>query len=94
MFERMYVCLEACKSTFPYTCRPLIGLDACFLKGDYGGQLMAAVGKDGNNQIFPIAYAVVEADKKFLAMVYKIASRRPTKYFTKNICIHLRPAEG
>ncbi|WJX13299.1 hypothetical protein P8452_03700 [Trifolium repens] len=37
---------------------------------------------------------VVEADKKFLAMVYKIASRRPTKYFTKNICIHLRPAEG
>jgi hypothetical protein len=64
MFERMYVCLEACKSAFSYTCRPLIGLDACFLKGDYGGQLMAAVGKDGNNQIFPIAYAVVEAETK------------------------------
>jgi hypothetical protein len=64
MFERMYVCLEACKSAFSYTCRPLIGLDACFFKGDYGGQLMAAVGKDGNNQIFPIAYAVVEAETK------------------------------
>ncbi|XP_058783131.1 uncharacterized protein LOC131657786 [Vicia villosa] len=43
---------------------PLTGLDACFLKGGYGGQLMAAVGSDGNNQIFPIANAVVEAETK------------------------------
>jgi hypothetical protein len=40
------------------------GLDACFLKGEYGGQLMAAVGKDGNNQMIPIAYAVVEAETR------------------------------
>ncbi|PNX99504.1 hypothetical protein L195_g022770 [Trifolium pratense] len=64
IFERIYVCLEACKAGFAYTCRPLIGLDACFLKGDFGGQLMAAVGKDGNNKMFPIAYAVVEAETK------------------------------
>ncbi|XP_058784836.1 uncharacterized protein LOC131659698 [Vicia villosa] len=62
VFERIYICLESCKVAFAKTCRPLIGLDACFLKGDYGGQLMAAVGRDGNNQIFPIAYAVVEAE--------------------------------
>ncbi|XP_058741093.1 uncharacterized protein LOC131613441 [Vicia villosa] len=61
VFERIYVCLEACKYGFAMYCRPLIGLDACFLKGDFGGQLMAAVGRDGNNRIFPIAYAVVEA---------------------------------
>ncbi|KAI5397952.1 hypothetical protein KIW84_063676 [Lathyrus oleraceus] len=35
---------------------PLIILGACFLKGDYGGQLMAAVGMDGNNKIYHIAY--------------------------------------
>jgi hypothetical protein len=35
VFERIYVCLEACKAGFAYTCRPLIGLDACFLKGDF-----------------------------------------------------------
>ncbi|XP_058783420.1 uncharacterized protein LOC131658103 [Vicia villosa] len=58
VFERIYVCLEACKAAFSYTCRPLIGLDACFLKGEFGGQLMTAVGQDGNNQIYPIAYAV------------------------------------
>jgi hypothetical protein len=64
VFERIYICLEACKAAFSYTCRPLIGLDACFLKGEHGGQLMAAVGKDGNNQMFPIAYAVVEAETR------------------------------
>ncbi|XP_058759822.1 uncharacterized protein LOC131633127 [Vicia villosa] len=44
--------------------KPLVGLDACFLKGETGGQLMSAVGRDANNQIYPIAYAVVEAETK------------------------------
>ncbi|XP_057435394.1 uncharacterized protein LOC130728074 [Lotus japonicus] len=64
VFERIYVCLAACKRAFATTCRPLIGLDGCFLKGVYGGQLLTAVGKDGNNQMYPIAYAVVEAETK------------------------------
>ncbi|XP_058753082.1 uncharacterized protein LOC131626267 [Vicia villosa] len=59
VFERIYVCLEACIYGFGKFCRPFIGLDACFLKGDFGGQLVAAVGRDGNNQIFLIAYVVV-----------------------------------
>ena len=63
-FERIYICLDACKSGFAKYCRPIIGLDACFLKGDYGGQLMSAIGRDANNQIYPIAYAVVEAETK------------------------------
>ncbi|KAL0352363.1 UNVERIFIED_CONTAM: hypothetical protein Scaly_1625000 [Sesamum calycinum] len=45
-------------------CRPIIGLDACFLKGPFGGQLMAAIGRDGNNQMFPLAMAVVECECK------------------------------
>jgi len=49
VFERIYVCLEACTSAFATTYRPLIGLDECFLKGEYGGQLLFVVGKDGNN---------------------------------------------
>ncbi|XP_074346686.1 uncharacterized protein LOC141685490 [Apium graveolens] len=43
-------------------CRPVIGLDGCFLKTVTGGQLLAAVRRDGNNQIFPICYAVVESE--------------------------------
>ena len=64
VFERIYVCLEGCKAAFATICRPLIGLDACFLKGDFGGQLISAVGKDGNNKMMPIAFAVVEAETK------------------------------
>lgn len=64
VFERIYICLEACKAAFATTCRPLIDLDACFLKGEHGGQLMAAVGKDGNNQMMPIAYVVVESETR------------------------------
>ena len=62
IFERIYVCLEASKSAFATTCRPLIGLDGCFVKGEYGGQLLSAIGKDRNNQTFPIAYVVVESE--------------------------------
>jgi len=64
VFSRMYVCLNACKIAFARHCRPLIGLDGCFLKGRYGGQLLTVMGKDGNNQMIPIAFAIVEAETK------------------------------
>jgi len=64
LFERMYVCFNESKSAFVGTCRPLIGLDGCFLKGRYAGHLLSAIGKDGNNQMMPIAFAVVEAETK------------------------------
>ncbi|XVF65088.1 hypothetical protein PTKIN_Ptkin09bG0218700 [Pterospermum kingtungense] len=59
VFDRMYICFEALKRGFLEGCRPIIGLDGCFLKGLVKGQLLVAVGKDGNNQMFPIAWAVV-----------------------------------
>jgi hypothetical protein len=43
---------------------PIIGLDSCFLKGYYGGQLLTAIGTDPNDQMLPIAYAVVEGETK------------------------------
>lgn len=42
----------------------MIGLDGCFLKGYYGGQLLSAVGQDANNQFYVIAYVVVDAETK------------------------------
>lgn len=45
--------------------RRCIGLDGCFLKGVCRGQLLVAVCKDGNNQMLPIAWAVVEVENKF-----------------------------
>jgi hypothetical protein len=45
-FQRLYVSLAAMKNGFREGCRPVVGVDACFLKGHYKGQLMAAVGRD------------------------------------------------
>ncbi|XP_061364293.1 uncharacterized protein LOC133307755 [Gastrolobium bilobum] len=64
IFDRMYICLDACKKGFKAGCRPLIGLDGCFLKGYYGGQLLSAVGEDANKQFYVIAYVVVDSETK------------------------------
>ncbi|XP_059454997.1 uncharacterized protein LOC132185210 [Corylus avellana] len=63
-FQRMYICLDACKKGFKHGCWPIICLDACHLKGEYVGQLLCAIGKDGNDHMFPIAFAVAEAETK------------------------------
>ena len=49
VFRRMFVCLDACKRGWKAGCRPIIGLDGCFLKGVCKGQLIFAVGIDGND---------------------------------------------
>ncbi|KAL8514876.1 hypothetical protein ACS0TY_013818 [Phlomoides rotata] len=61
-FDRMYMCLNAVKQGFLIGCRPLIGVDGCHLRGPHQGVLLSAVGVDPNNNIFPIAYAVVSKE--------------------------------
>ena len=63
LFQRLYVYLDACKKGF-VACRPFIGVDACHLKGHYGDQLMTAVVTDLNDQLFPLAFSVVEVETK------------------------------
>lgn len=61
-FFRLYVCFHAQNETWKTTCRRIIGLDGAFLKWDIKGHLLAAVGRDGDNRIVPIALAVVEVE--------------------------------
>ncbi|KAL3644998.1 hypothetical protein CASFOL_010178 [Castilleja foliolosa] len=62
VFDRMYVCFKALKVGFLAGCRRLVGVDGCHLKGPHGGILLTAVGFDPNNNIYPIAYAVVGSE--------------------------------
>ncbi|KAL4318980.1 hypothetical protein GQ457_18G014420 [Hibiscus cannabinus] len=62
LFQRMYVCLQACKNGFIQGCRRIICVDGCYLKGYFQGYLLAAVGIDANDGIYPIAYAAVESE--------------------------------
>ncbi|KAL7168830.1 hypothetical protein ACSBR2_033958 [Camellia fascicularis] len=64
VFKRLYIRLEAQKQGFVQGCRPVVRLYVCFLKGIYGGQLLAAIGLDRNDNMFPIAIVVVEAECK------------------------------
>ncbi|XP_062074891.1 uncharacterized protein LOC133778892 [Humulus lupulus] len=84
-FQRIYICLKACRDGWLGGCRPLIGLDGYFLKGYCRGILLAAVGIDGNNSMFPIAYCVAEKENTevwtwFLELLKAdIGSLSPTK---------------
>ncbi|KAH9622115.1 hypothetical protein KSS87_021471 [Heliosperma pusillum] len=64
VFKRMYMCLDACKKGFLAGCRPIIGVDGCHLKGPYPGQLLTAVSKDVNCNIYPLAWAIVEVENR------------------------------
>ncbi|GKA59125.1 mutator type transposase [Tanacetum coccineum] len=44
--------------------RDSLGLDGAFMKGPFPGQVLVAVGLDSNNGIYPLAYALVEAESK------------------------------
>lgn len=62
-FQRFYICFSACKEGFKSGCRRIVGVDGCWLKGPmYGTQLLTAIGLDPNNNIYPIAYAIVEKE--------------------------------
>ena len=63
-FKRLYICFDSRAHGFLVGCRPVIGLDGCFLKTETKGQLLSAVGRDRNNQMFPIAWAVVEGENQ------------------------------
>ena len=62
VFQRLYVCFEGVKLGWLEGCRRVLAVDSCFLKIFLGGQLMCAVGRDGNDQMYPVAWAVVEGE--------------------------------
>ncbi|KAL2245754.1 UNVERIFIED_CONTAM: hypothetical protein Sindi_2843600 [Sesamum indicum] len=63
-FSKFYVCFSAMKIGFKEGCRKIIGVDGCHLKGPHGGILLTAVGVDPNNNLYPIAYAVVNTESR------------------------------
>jgi hypothetical protein len=62
IFGMMYVCLDALKKGFMAGCRKVIGLDGCFFKGSTNGELLCAIGRDANNQMYLVAWAVVDKE--------------------------------
>ena len=59
--DRIFWLFAQTKQAFQY-CRPVISIDGTFLIGQYTGTLLIAVASDANNQIIPIAYALVKSE--------------------------------
>ncbi|XP_021766110.1 uncharacterized protein LOC110730595 [Chenopodium quinoa] len=62
VFQRLFVCFDVGKKGWLAGCRRLLCVDVCFLKTFLGGQLLVAAGRDANDQMYPVAWAVVEGE--------------------------------
>nr|KAJ0207820.1 hypothetical protein LSAT_V11C500238610 [Lactuca sativa] len=62
MFKRIYVYLGSLKLVFKVGLRDFLGLDGDFMKGPYPGHVFTVVGLDSTNGIYPLAYAITEAE--------------------------------
>uniref|UniRef100_A0ACD5VYI4 Uncharacterized protein n=1 Tax=Avena sativa TaxID=4498 RepID=A0ACD5VYI4_AVESA len=61
-FHGMFYCINGTKEGFLNGCRPFIGLDGCFVKLTTGQEILAATGRDGNNNIYPFAFGLVDKE--------------------------------
>lgn len=61
-FHRLFISFHASISGFQQGCRPLLFLDTTPLNSKYQGTLLAATSVDGDDGIFPVAFAVVDAE--------------------------------
>ena len=60
----MYIRYNAQKLGFLGGCKPIIGLDGCYLKGRFGGQILSTIARDANDNIFTVSFVVVEQKNK------------------------------
>ncbi|XP_058784277.1 uncharacterized protein LOC131659052 [Vicia villosa] len=61
IFHRLFWAFQPCIRGFAY-CKPILQIDGNCLYGKYKGTLLMDVAQDGNNNIFPVAFAIVEGE--------------------------------
>ncbi|KAL0557176.1 hypothetical protein IC582_005694 [Cucumis melo] len=61
-FKYLFMAVGACVRGFLNCIRTVIVMDGTLLKNKYRGQLIVAVCLDGNNQIYPLAFGVVDRE--------------------------------
>ncbi|RYR38488.1 hypothetical protein Ahy_A09g043539 isoform F [Arachis hypogaea] len=60
-FHKLFWTFPPCMEAFRH-CKPLINIDGTHLYGKYGGTLLIAIAQDGNSNILPVAFALVEGE--------------------------------
>ncbi|KAL3642159.1 hypothetical protein CASFOL_012974 [Castilleja foliolosa] len=76
-FKYCFMSLGASQRGFLANIRPVIAIDGTFLRGKYGGTLLLATAMDGNKQLYPIAFGIVDSENNeswnwFLSKLHEI----------------------
>ncbi|MBA0630022.1 hypothetical protein Godav_002157 [Gossypium davidsonii] len=61
-FKRFYVYFETLKRVWKEGYKPILGLDDCFLKGPFKSEMLFAIGRNGNNQMYLVVWAIGSSD--------------------------------
>lgn len=88
-FQHLFVCFHASLHGFEHGCRPLLFLDGVALKVSRQWKLLVATAFDGENDIFPVAFAVVEDEsvdnwRWFLGQLKSLLSMSSALTFVSN----------
>ncbi|XP_057718018.1 uncharacterized protein LOC130932656 [Arachis stenosperma] len=81
-FHRLFWTFPPCIEAFRH-CKPLVSIDGTHLYGKYGGTLLLAIAQDGNSNILPIAFALVEGE-----------NAESWSFFLSNLREYVTPQEG
>ncbi|XP_052114402.1 uncharacterized protein LOC127745580 [Arachis duranensis] len=81
-FHRLFWTFSPCIEAFRH-CKSLVSIDGTHLYGKYGGTLLLAIAQDGNSNILPIAFALVEEE-----------NAESWSFFLSNLRAHVTPQEG
>ncbi|XP_057779918.1 uncharacterized protein LOC130998521 [Salvia miltiorrhiza] len=70
--KHLFIALGSCRVAYTMCMRPIIVVDGTHLKGRIKGILFVAVTKDGNEQVFPIAFGIgpIENDESWKWFFY------------------------
>ncbi|GAA0171068.1 hypothetical protein LIER_41077 [Lithospermum erythrorhizon] len=82
-FEQCFLALGPSVAGFRSCMRPVIAIDACFLKGRYRGKLFHDTCMGGNNQIYQLAFGVAATENDeswtwFFKKLLFISNRHPS----------------
>ncbi|XP_057755099.1 uncharacterized protein LOC130974303 [Arachis stenosperma] len=81
-FHRLFWTFPPCIEAFCH-CKPLVNIDGINLYGKYGGTLLVAIAQDGNSDILPVAFALVEGE-----------NAESWSFFLSNLGEHVTPQSG
>ncbi|XP_025640834.1 uncharacterized protein [Arachis hypogaea] len=81
-FHRLFWKFPPCVEAFKH-CKPLIGINGTHLYKKYGGTLLLAIVQDGNSNILPVAFALVEGE-----------NAESWAFFLSRLRQHVTPQEG